>query len=76
MTEGVTPDWPAIAHQLYREVTLALCRCQFERTRSGVPIWKPIPDGQGISRTLIVRCSNCAARNAYEAAAGLELTGT
>jgi len=71
------PDWPAIAAQLYLEVKLAVCRCEYSRTKSGVPTWQPIMvDGAqlGISRQMTgERCANCRAREAYEMAAGITL---
>lgn len=68
MTE---PDWPAIAAALCLVARSAGCRCEFERTKGGVPIWFPDDHG-GIGRKLIKRCSRCIALERYDEA--LELT--
>jgi hypothetical protein len=51
--------------QLYIVAKTAGCLCEFERTKSGVPIWFPI-EGGGIGRKLIKRCGKCLAVEAYQ----------
>jgi hypothetical protein len=67
------PDWKAIAEQLYVTLNAFGCTCEFERNRTGVPLWHP-DTGGGIGRRLIKICSKHQACNVYELAAGLELT--
>jgi hypothetical protein len=67
-------DWKAIAEKLYLTLNAFGCTCEFERNKSGVPLWFPM-EGGGIGRKLLKRCSKHQACNEYELAAGLELTG-
>lgn len=60
-------DWRQIADALSLAARTAGCRCEYERTKGGVPIWFPM-EGGGIGRKLIRRCSKCLAVDAYDEA--------
>lgn len=66
-------DWRALADALYLVARSAGCRCEYARNTAGVPLWFP-NDAGGIGRKLIKRCSRCVAKEAYEAAAGIEVS--
>lgn len=54
---------PSIERQLYLSLKSAMCRCQFERDKLGVPVWSGVPLG----RVQIFKCTRCVAVDEYEA---------
>jgi len=54
-----------LLNQLYLVAKSSGCRCDFQRTGSGVPQWFP-DSGGGIGRKLVRLCARCQAIAAYE----------
>jgi hypothetical protein len=60
-------DWRRVAERLAQSLRAMPCRCDFQRSPGGVPLWFPKADGSGgIERKLIRQCSRCAALEIHD----------
>jgi hypothetical protein len=75
MPDAPDTDWRDLALSALPIIRTAGCRCEYERSSAGVPIWYPM-EGGGIGRKLIRRCGPCIAREAFEAAIEAEAAAT